>query len=108
MKYVVIVNNDVDQLKIEKQFIKNKHIEAEILVFTDPFMAAKYICNNKVVRVYVDVDLKPVNGFEFLKVLRKNTLNVEVYLIADTNIYKEDALRESADGYIVRKDILGQ
>lgn len=106
MKCIVIVNNDAEQLKKEKKFFQLKYKDAEIVLFTDPFMAVKFILNNNVDRIYSEVILKPVSGFILLKVLRKNIPDVQVYLISDGNGFREDAMRASANGYVMREEML--
>lgn len=106
MKCIVIINNDAEQLKREKRSIGLRYKGVEVMGVSDPFMAVKFILNNNVSRVYVEVKLKPVSGFDLLKVLRKNTPLVEVYLVAEGNEFKEDAMRASANGYIMRGKLL--
>lgn len=106
MNCIVIINNDADQLKREEKSLGLKYKDIDIIGFTDPFMAVKYIINNSVSRVYVEVRLKPVTGFDLIKVLRKNIPCIEIYLIAEGDEFKEDAVRASANGYIMRENLL--
>ena len=59
------------------------------------------VLNNKVDAVLLDEEVDKANGLDFVKMLRKQKTTVPVFIIAEAEDFREEAMDAGADGYFV-------
>ncbi|MEG0805891.1 MAG: response regulator [Lachnospiraceae bacterium] len=101
MNYVVVDNNKND-LELFADAIRKVVTECQIQLFTDPLLSAKYICNNPVDMVFITDDMRPVNGFRLMQVLRKNIPKLAVVMLSDSDLNRVDAIHAGADNFLLK------
>lgn len=101
MNFVVVDNCESDLVLFAQKIIEVIP-KCNVQVFTDPLLAAKYICNNTVDMVFLADTMQPVNGFRLLQVLRKNVLNLTIIMLSDGEMNKMDAIHVGADEYLIK------
>ncbi|MEG2513262.1 MAG: response regulator [Acetivibrio sp.] len=101
MNYVVVDNNKND-LELLIKAIQKTMPECQIQPFTDPLLSAKYICNNPVDMVFIADDMRPVNGFGLLQVLRKNIPKLKAVMLSNSDRNRVDAIHAGVDDYLLK------
>lgn len=106
MGSIVIVNNYIETVNLEKEKIMKAFPGTDVIAFTDPILATKHIYNNVVKCVFTDIDIRPLNGFAFMRLLHKWNAKLPVFLVGDDEHIKAEVLRSDADGFFHRSQIL--
>ncbi|MEG2930001.1 MAG: response regulator [Oscillospiraceae bacterium] len=101
MNFVVVDNNKSD-LDLLAKAIAVAMPECQVQPFTDPLLSAKYICNNPVNMVFIADDMRPVNGFRLMQVLRKNVPKLAVVMLSKDEQNRMDAVHAGADDYLLK------
>ncbi|MEG2187298.1 MAG: response regulator [Clostridia bacterium] len=101
MNFVVVDNNKSDLERLANA-IAVAAPECQIQPFTDPLLSAKYICNSPVDMVFIADDMRPVNGFGLLQVLRKNVPQLAVVMLSDSDLNRVDAIHAGACDYLLK------
>ncbi|MEG1967837.1 MAG: response regulator [Clostridia bacterium] len=101
MNFVVVDNNKND-LDLFAKAIRKAVPECQIQPFTDPLLSAKYICNSPVDMVFIADNMRPVNGFGLLQVLRKNIPKLAVVMLSDSDLNRVDAIHAGACDYLLK------
>ena len=71
---------------------------------TELYRVPHDVLNNKVDAVLLDAAMDKANGLDFVKMLRKQKTNVPVFIIAEAEAFREEALDAGANGYFVLPD----
>ncbi|MEG0340529.1 MAG: response regulator [Oscillospiraceae bacterium] len=98
----MVVDNNKNDLELLCETIRKAMPECQIQPFQDPLLSAKYICNNPVDMVFVADDMRPVNGFRLMQVLRKNIPKLSVVMLSDNDINRVDAIHAGANDYLLK------
>lgn len=101
MNFVVVDNSKID-LGLLAKAIAVAVPECQVQLFTDPLLAAKYICNNLVDMVFLADAMRPVNGFRLLQVLRKNIPQLAIVMLSDSDANKVDAIHAGVNEYLLK------
>ncbi len=96
---IVLVNNNAADMTEFAQELMNVHQGLECLQFTDPLLSAKYIWNNPVDIVFAEERMRPVNGIELLRNIRRKKPELTVIILAEDESLREMAKDYSADEY---------
>ncbi|MEG0180172.1 MAG: response regulator [Oscillospiraceae bacterium] len=99
---IVIVDNNKNDLELLCETIRKAMPKCQIQPFTDPLLSAKYICNNLVDMVFIADDMRPVNGFRLMQVLRKNIPTLTVVMLSDNDFNRVDAIHAGANDYLLK------
>ena len=62
------------------------------------------VLNNKVDAVVLDAKMGEANSLDLVKMLRRQKTNITVFIIAETEDFREVAMDVGADGYFVLPD----
>lgn len=100
--HFVVVDNDQKDLDLLAQTLAEAVPNCRIQPFTDPLLSAKYICNNQVSMVFIADNMRPVNGFRLLQVLRKNVPALSIVMLSDSNVNRTDAIRAGINNYLIK------
>ncbi|MEG0878785.1 MAG: response regulator [Oscillospiraceae bacterium] len=96
------MDNNKTDLNLIARAIREVMPACEIQPFTDPLLSAKYICNNPVDMVFVADDMRPVNGFRLMQVLRKNIPMLAVVMLSDSEQNRVDAIHAGVNDYLLK------
>ena len=101
MKFVLVDNNlsALDELCSSLHRISP---ESHVKKITDPLLSAKYICNNDVDVVFLADQMRPVDGFTLLGVLRVQKPDLSVFVLSHTGDNEQKSLAVGASGYFVK------
>ena len=98
---VVIVSNYLVELDNLVHTINVTYPDWQVRRFTDPFMSAKFIQQNSADLALIATRLRPVNGNELLRVLRRVKPELPIVLFADAEEYRAIARDAGANDYFV-------
>lgn len=101
MNFVVVDNNKSD-LDMLANAIFATMPECQVQLFTDPLLSAKYICNTQVDMVFLANDMRPVNGFRLLQVLRKNIPQLAIIMLSNNDLNRVDAIQAGVTDYFLK------
>ncbi|MEG0649383.1 MAG: response regulator [Oscillospiraceae bacterium] len=101
MNFVVVDNNKND-LELLAKTIRKTVSKCQIQPFQDPLLSAKYICNNPVDIVFIADNMRPVNDFRLMHVLRKNIPKLVVVMLSDSEQNRVDAIRAGVNDYLLK------
>ena len=62
------------------------------------------VLNNKVDAVLLDAEMDKAKGLNFVKMLRRQKTNVPVFIIAEAEDFRVEAMDSGANGYFVLPD----
>lgn len=96
---IVLVNNDVNEMDSFSLRLKQVFPGSECLQFIDPMLSLKYIVNNPVDVVFAAARMRPANGIELLRNIRRISPELPVVIIAEDDAMRERAQKLAADGY---------
>lgn len=99
---IVLVDNNVNDLSLIANELAAIFPELQIQTFTDPFMSAKYICNNEVAVAFLAAFMRPVDGLTLLRTLRANQPTLPIVMLLDSDIQREAAFCEPVNGCLVK------
>lgn len=99
---IVLVSNDKKEMRNLSILINNIYKNSKIIQFTDPLLCAKYIWYKHVDIVFTEVDMRPVNGIEVLKVVRTKKSNIPFIIIANDNNMRCEAEKLNVSGYWIK------
>lgn len=100
---IIAVDNHINDLERLGECLANVYSgKDEILKFTDPLMAAKYGMNNDVDIVYTEVDMRGIDGFALVELLKKHNPNMKSNIVTADNRYKNEAFQKNTSGYLVK------
>lgn len=101
---VMIIEDDPMVREINSKFLKKLKDFNLVKAAANITEAHEYISNNKLDLILLDIYLPKENGIDFLKILRKDEINVDVILItADkTSNMIQEAFRYGAVDYLIK------
>lgn len=98
----VIVSNYPAETDELSRLLKGLYPDCECLQFTDPLLSAKYIWNNPADIVFTAEHMRPANGIELLKNIRRRRPELPVILMAEDDSMRGRAEKLAADGYLLK------
>lgn len=68
---------------------------------TDPVRSARCVMDRKVDAVLAEAGMRWIDGMSLPRFLRCHRQDIPVFILAESDGYREAALRDGADGYLV-------
>lgn len=99
---IVVVNNNEFQLNEFMQQLHRANPSFDIILYKDPLLSAKYICNHSVDLVFAEAKMRPVDGISLLKVLRGQKPELPIAITSDSEAYRDFSMQAKADDYFIR------
>src|SRR5574344_1429530 len=96
---IVLVSNDIKEMDFLSLLFKEALPEGECLQFVDPMLSLKYIANNPADLVLAAERMRPANGIELLRNIRKIIPELPVVIVAEDDTMRERAEKLAVDGY---------
>lgn len=97
----VTANNDREQLESLTKLLLAAFPGSVIYQHADPMLAPKSVQDNKVDAVFAEARMKRVDGLELLHILRKKKPDVPVFVLSETEEYRDEAIKQGADAYLL-------
>ncbi|MGM9650968.1 MAG: response regulator [Faecousia sp.] len=98
----VIADNDSERLNTMADLLTSAFPGSVLHLYRDPMLSAKCMMHRKVDAVFAEVQMQKVDGIGLLHVLRVNWPKLPVFLVSDTDRYKNAAASEGVTGYLTR------
>ncbi len=95
----VLVNNNINEMAALSLLLKRAFPDSECLQFMDPMLSLKYIANNPADVVLTAERMRPANGIELLRNIRRISPELPVVVIAEDETMKERSEKLAADAY---------
>ena len=100
----VIASNCREELTRLTQFLLSAFPGSTIYQHAELCRVLHDVLSNKVDAILLDVEMDKANGLDFVKKLHKQKTNVPVFIIAEAEDFREEAMDAGADGYFVLPD----
>lgn len=98
----VIANNDREEIRSMTMFLSAYFPGSIIYECVDPMLSAKYVLNQKVDAVWAEAKMHRIDGLTLLGILRENRPDLPVFILSDTNEYRDAAMQQGANDYFIR------
>lgn len=102
MTRILAVSPNEETLREITEMVGEVYAGSVVFAFSDPMLAVQHAYNNPVDVVYTEVEMKRLTGFDVLRLLRKRAPRLPVHFVCESDAYETDALRATADSYLVR------
>ena len=102
MKIMLVDNNIGDLEKTNECLIMAYSGYDEVVKFTDPLMAVKYGINNKIDVLYTDINMRGMDGFSLIELLKKHNPDMIANIITSTDEYKGEAVKNGTAAYLIK------
>ena len=106
MDSILIVNNHIEIAKQERDCLAQAFPDVEFYAFSDPILASGHVYNNPVSCVLADIEMRPINGFAYMRLLHKYDAHLPYFLVGTSEDQRADVMRSEADGFLLREEIL--
>lgn len=87
--HIYIVDDDQIVLLLHKLQVTKQQLSEQLLVFSDPKIALESILSlpneNQRLLIFLDINMPEMNGWEFLELLEKQNLHVDIKVILVTS-----------------------
>ena len=94
---LLIVDDDEDIISSLSSIISNQYPDFHISAASDAIFAKDIIFKEKPDIILIDLKLPQINGYEFIKSLREDIETKDLYLIAMTGYYTEEAFEKTIE-----------
>lgn len=101
VRAVVVDNNFPALLLTSKQLVESGAFKS-IIPFEDSTVAAKYVEDNGCDVVFMEVEMKGMNGFELLKKIQRQYVEICLVFLTNNRRYALDAFESGATDYILK------
>lgn len=105
MNCIVVDDNELSRANIEDYVLDTPHLELTDS-FEDPLKALKYVGEEKVDLIFLDIEMPKVSGIDFLKMIREGSQEVEgepqVVLITSHEKYALESYNFDVTDYLVK------
>lgn len=102
MKIMVVDNNIGDLEKMTECLIMAYSGYDEVVKFSDPLMAVKYGVNNDVDILYTEINMRGIDGFSMIELLKKHNPKMIANIVTSTNEYKGEAVKKNTAAYLLK------
>lgn len=99
---IVAIDYDTRSLRQMKEAINTVYPNDEVVTFTDPMLAVKYVLNNPVSHVFTEVNMRACNGFQTTLLVKNMGKSVLVYFVVSSDEYMQQAQISGIDGYFLK------
>ncbi len=113
MKIIAVDNHRENLARLKNYLVEICSYEESIIEFTDPLLAVKYGVNNNVDILFTEVDMRGIDGFNLIKIIKKYNPKMIVNIVTETDKYQVKAAEYNVFRYILKpvsietlKDIL--
>jgi two-component SAPR family response regulator len=111
---IIAVDNHIGHLaRLKNYLVEICSCEESIVGFTDPLLAVKYCVNNNIDILFTEVDMRGIDGFTLINLIRKYNSKMVINIVTQTNEYQQKANECNVSRYILKpvsietlKDIL--
>lgn len=100
--HILAVDNDQCSLDALRSCLCKLFPGDTVAAFTDPMLAGKYAFNHSIRAVFTETEMKPVDGFALIKVIRKQCPGISVHFVTGHPDFERDAMRLMADSFIIK------
>ena len=98
---VIIIDDELESIKSLKWDLDNfKDLLKIEKTFTDPYKAIEYLRKNDIDLVFLDIEMPPMDGFEFLDYFENRSF--EVVFVTAYDQYAIKAIKSNAFDYILK------
>ena len=104
MKSLIFVTADSCRLQLERltQLLILAFPGSTIYQHTDLCRVAHEVLNNKVDAVFLETEMDKTNGLDFVQMLRRQKSDLPVFIISQTEDFREEAAEAGANNYFVQ------
>ena len=101
---MVFVTADSCRLQLERltQLLFSAFPGSTIYRHTDLCRVPHDVLNNKVDAVFLEIEMDETNGLDFLQILRRQKLDLPVFIMSQTEDLREEAAEAGANDYFVQ------
>ena len=99
---IMAVDNHHSRLLQLVECLKAVFPEENIVDFTDPLLAVQYSFLNTVDVLFSDIPMNGMDGIMLTEGVRQKNNDVQVFLLAESEMYKEEAEEYEVSGYLLR------
>lgn len=101
---MVFVTVDEDRVRLETltKLLVRTFPGSVIYQYTDPVFAVINMENQKIDVVFVNLNIMQRNDWKLLELLRRKQPNLQVFILADNEQFRETAMQRGAWEYVVR------
>lgn len=96
---ILVVDSNRSELRETESFLHAQYPEARIRAFDDGMEAVQYGYRHGVDRLFTELRMPRITGFDVARLLRKFHPETAVCIVTGTDAYVEQALREDFNGY---------
>ena len=100
MRILLVDDEELQLLRLEKEARKVFPLETEFLVFQNPLEAQKETEGKKIDIAFLDIEMPGINGIGLAKSLKKRDPLINVIFVTAYNDYALEAYKIHASGYI--------
>ena len=90
------------QLELLTQLLVSIFPGSTIYQHTDLCRVPHDVLNNKVDAVFLESEIDKINGLNFVTMLRRQKVDIPVYIISNTEALREEAAKVGANDYFVQ------
>lgn len=98
--YIAVVAASEQQIKAVVSQINKASDRSEIETFLDPLLAFKYMCSHKTDLLFVHSAMKHITITQFVKLVRDNSPDTDISVIASDEVFRQDITLAGADRLI--------
>lgn len=104
MLMIVLVENNVDDMRKLQSFVIECYPDSNIITFTDSFKASEFIKSYRfsVDLCFTEIVMPGISGFELATELREDNKHSKIVFIAETADYAVDAWKYNANDYLLK------
>ena len=100
MKVLLVDDENLQLLRLETEVKKVIKDESEIISFSNPVEASKYIEQNKIDIAFLDIEMPVINGIKLAKLLKTSNPLVNIIFVTAYDKYALSACQLHASGYL--------
>ncbi len=100
MKVLLVDDENLQLLRLETEVKKVIKDESEIISFSNPVEASKYIEQNKIDIAFLDIEMPVINGIKLAKLLKTSNPLVNIIFVTAYDKYALSAYQLHASGYL--------
>ena len=100
MRVLLVDDEKLQLIRLENEVKKVLTDDCEILSYSNPVEAGKYIETNKVDIAFLDIEMPVINGIKLAKILKSSNPLVNIIFVTAYDNYAMNAYQLHASGYL--------